>query len=96
MHYQESNLASVRETARLINKSVASGLMPPIQILVLNEDTKEMSSCLLCLLLLQSMDKDIGKIIMLVNQSKRYVTWYNPSHQWTQTLTSILMHFIPM
>ncbi|KAJ0385506.1 hypothetical protein COL922a_006257 [Colletotrichum nupharicola] len=63
MRLDQSSVASVRRVASDINKRVAAGFMPPIQALVLTSDQNQTANFLLCLLLLQSMDKNRGRII---------------------------------
>ncbi|KAJ0361268.1 hypothetical protein COL26b_013776 [Colletotrichum chrysophilum] len=63
MRLDQSSVASVRRVASDINKRVAAGFMPPIQALVLTSDQNQSANFLLCLLLLQSMDKNRGRII---------------------------------
>ncbi|KAF4488270.1 NADH-dependent flavin oxidoreductase nadA [Colletotrichum fructicola Nara gc5] len=63
MRLDQSSVASVRRVASDINERVAAGFMPPIQALVLTSDQSQTANFLLCLLLLQSMDKNCGRII---------------------------------
>ncbi|KAK2042910.1 FMN-linked oxidoreductase [Colletotrichum somersetense] len=70
MNLHGSSLTSVRETAGNINKHVAAGFVPPIQALLLTEERNQAANLLLCLLLLQSMDKDCGRIIVVASRSK--------------------------
>ncbi|KAB8067041.1 hypothetical protein BDV29DRAFT_163874 [Aspergillus leporis] len=72
----QSSLPTVRRAAETINKRVAAGFLPPIQAIVLNSDWEErnthvatkdshLAHFLLSLLLLQSIDRDRGRIIVL-------------------------------
>lgn len=70
----QASFASVRKTAEDINKRVAAGSLPPIQALVLNSEWDEQTTqtrdsylahFMLSLLVLQSMDKDRGRIIVV-------------------------------
>ncbi|GFF55805.1 FMN-linked oxidoreductase [Aspergillus udagawae] len=63
-------LANVRKTAEGINRRVAIGSLPPIQALVLHEKDDVMPF-LLSLLLLQSIDQDRGRIVVVGNRTRR-------------------------
>jgi hypothetical protein len=64
-----TDLADVRKTAEGINRRVAIGSLPPIQALVLHEKDDVMPF-LLSLLLLQSMDQDRGRIVVVGNRTR--------------------------
>ncbi|GIC93747.1 uncharacterized protein Aud_010235 [Aspergillus udagawae] len=65
-----TELADVRKTAEGINRRVAIGSLPPIQALVLHEKDDVMPF-LLSLLLLQSIDQDRGRIVVIGNRTRR-------------------------
>ncbi|KAJ0301059.1 hypothetical protein Brms1b_012592 [Colletotrichum noveboracense] len=75
MRLDQSSVASVRRVASDINKRVAAGFMPPIQALVLTSDQNQTANFLLCLLLLQSMDKNRGRIIAVRSKPDRSVVY---------------------
>lgn len=87
-----ADMENVRKVATTINKSVATGSIPPIRAIILNAGfieftnqswtkdgfdmtfaSKYLGHWLLCLLLLESLDRDSGRTVVVGSESHEYV-----------------------